>query len=69
MQIGDLIKVKDCKNLDCMCFFCHSNSNRVGFIATLIPQGGYAAIFDIGEWDVFQFDEDQGRLEVMNESR
>ena len=33
MQVGDIVKVKDCVKPDCMCFFCCGNSNRVGFIS------------------------------------
>tara|TARA_B100001971_G_C17790313_1_gene334181 strand:+ start:84 stop:296 length:213 start_codon:yes stop_codon:yes gene_type:complete len=67
MQVGDIVKVKDCVKPDCVCFFCCGNSNRVGFISTVLPQGGYATIFDIGEWDLFDFDEEKGRIEVLNE--
>jgi hypothetical protein len=80
MNIGDLVKVKDCPqptelqlrnglDFECECFFCQGNSNRIGFVLGPAPLNRYHVMFDCGEWRLDNFDEAHGDVEVISESR
>ena len=77
MKIGDLVKVKECKELDvlhplykeCLCSFCITKSNRVGVVTGVAPRNSWHVMFDFGEWRLDDFDEAQGDVKVINESR
>jgi len=74
MKIGDLIKVKDCDQLDvlhplhraCYCFFCAGKSNRIGIITGPVSRNCWAAMFDCGEAIIDAFDEARGDVKVIN---
>lgn len=76
MKIGDLVKVKDCEQLDvlhplykaCKCFFCVGKSNRVGVVLGPAPRNSWHIMFDCGTWRLDAFDEARGDVEVVNES-
>ena len=77
MKVGDLVKVKECKQLDvlhplyeaCQCFFCCGKSNRVGLVTGPGPRISWAVMFDCGEWRLDDFEEARGDVKVINESR
>jgi len=74
MKIGDLVKVKDCVDLEmighcCDCFFCATKSNRIGFVAAVAPRNAFQVMFDTGMWRLDQFDVARGDVEVIRESR
>jgi hypothetical protein len=80
MEIGDLVKVKDCQQptelqlrsgLDfmCECFFCATQSNRIGVVLGPAPNNSYQVMFDTGMWKLDMFDEARGDVEVISESR
>lgn len=77
MKIGDLVKVKECNQLDvlhplyaaCECFFCASGSNRIGVVMSVAPRNQWHIMFDTGAWRLDDFDEAQGTVKVINESR
>jgi hypothetical protein len=73
MNIGDLIKVKDCASLNpdirCTCFFCHGSSNRIGVVLGPAPMNSWHVMFDCGEWRLDEFDFARGDAEVISESR
>jgi len=80
MNIGDMIKVKDCPqpteiqirsglDLECICFFCSSDSNRVGIVLAPAPNNSYHVMFDTGMWRLDDFDVARGDAEVIRESR
>ncbi|MDB4337583.1 hypothetical protein OAA09_01035 [bacterium] len=77
MRIGDLVKVKECKQLDvlhplyevCQCFFCASGSNRIGVVTGPAPRNQWHIMFDTGAWRLDDFDEAQGTVKVISESR
>ena len=56
MKIGDLIKVPLCPDngISCGCFFCNSNSNCIGVILGPAELNGWHAMFDAGEWQVYE---------------
>ena len=76
MKIGDLVKVKECKQLDvlhplyevCQCFFCSTKSNRIGFVASLATRNAFHVMFDTGMWRLDNFDEANGDVKVISES-
>ena len=76
MKLGDLVKVKDCKELDvlhplykpCYCFFCSGNSNRVGLVTGPASRNRWAVMFDCGEAIVDNFDEARGDVKVVRNS-
>ena len=46
MKIGDLVRVKACQEVGwtdfaCECFFCSSNSNRVGLVTGPAPRDSW----------------------------
>ena len=77
MKIGDLVKVKDCESLDtnhplwesCQCFFCAGDSNRVGVVIGPAPRNSWHVMFDCGSWRLDGFDEANGDVKVISESR
>ena len=77
MQVGDLVKVKECKQLDvlhplyevCKCFFCASGSNRIGVVTGPAPRNQWHIMFDTGVWRLDDFDIANGDAEVISESR
>ena len=74
MKIGDLVKVKECKQLDilhpmheaCRCAFCTTKSNRVGVVTGAAPQNSWHVMFDFGEWRLDDFEEARGEVEVLS---
>jgi len=78
MKIGDLVKVKECEQLydsshpfyeACECFFCTGASNRVGVVLSPAPRNSWHVMFDCGAWRLDAFDEANGDVEVISESR
>ena len=77
MKVGDLVKVKDCEQFDvlhplyetCKCFFCAGKSNRVGVVLGPAPRNSWHVMFDCGSWRLDAFDEANGDVEVISESR
>ena len=76
MKIGDLVKVKKCptesegfSHLSCQCFFCSSDSNRVGIVIGPAPRDSWNVMFDTGMWRLDNFDVARGDAEVIRESR
>ena len=80
MEIGDLVKVKECPDIRespidalsdtaCACFFCHTNSNRVGFVTAVAPRNAFHVMFDTGMWRLDMSDEARGDVEVIRASR
>ncbi len=80
MKIGDLVKVKECPDIrespidslpdtPCACFFCHTNSNRIGVVAAVAPRNAYHVMFDTGMWRLDMFDEAKGDVKVIRASR
>jgi len=76
VKIGDLVQVSDCGNektrdldWDCNCFFCKGNSNRIGCVLDVATRNGWVVMFDIGDCRLDAFDEANGRVRVINESR
>ena len=77
MKLGDLIRVKNCSDFpeehpfynSCECFFCSTKSNRIGFVTSLATRNAFHVMFDTGMWRLDNFDEAQGKVEVLNESR
>ena len=77
MKVGDLVKVKECKQIDdvlhpfyeaCQCFFCSSDSNRIGVILGPAPRNSWAVMFDCGEWRLDSFDFARGDAKVIGET-
>ena len=76
MKIGDLVKVKECKELDvlhplyeaCQCFFCASKSNRFGVVSSPAPRNQWHVMFDTGMWRLDDFDVANGDVEVISGS-
>lgn len=83
MKVGDLIKIRECLTITgnkpikkCGCFLCSQNSSRVGLVTSekIVPSKNinlpyWEVIFDVGPWDIYQSDIDEGDVEVINESR
>ena len=77
MKVGDLVKVKECEKLDtlhplyeaCQCFFCSGKSNRIGVVLSPAPRNSWHVAFDCGSWRLDAFDEANGDVEVISESR
>ncbi len=74
MKIGDLVRVKACQEVGwtdfaCECFFCSSNSNRVGLVTGPAPRDSWRVMFDCGEWRLDDFEEARGEVEVISESK
>jgi hypothetical protein len=77
MKVGDLVKVKECIQFDvlhplykvCQCFFCGGKSNRVGVVLGPAPRNSWHVMFDCGAWRLDAFDEANGDVEVISESR
>ena len=77
MKIGDLVKMKPCKELDilhplykpCKCWFCSGNSNRIGLVTGLAARNSWRVMFDCGEWRVDDFEEARGEIKVISEYR
>ena len=51
MRVGDMVRVYDCENISCTCFWCGQKSNRIGVI---IQESLVAWViwFDVGPQDV-----------------
>ena len=78
MQVGDLVKVKECEwILDpshpfyeaCECFFCTGASNRIGMVIGPAPRNSWHVMFDCGMWRIDDFEEARGEVEVLNAGR
>ncbi len=74
MKTGDLIKVKECGNVNdldwgCSCFFCSGKSNRIGVVTGPAPRNSWHVMFDCGSWRLDAFDEANGDVVVISESR
>ena len=79
MQVGDLIKVRECapKEHGCECFFCLHKSSRMGVVIAddrMTPtmdgyRRGWQVQFDCGEWEIYPSDFRDGNIEVISESR
>ena len=82
MKVGDLIRVKECLTItgnkpiqDCGCFLCSQNSNRIGLVLSenIVKKtrdtAQWEVLFDVGRWNMYQSDIDEGDVEVINESR
>ena len=82
MKVGDLIRVKECLTItgnkpikDCGCLLCSQNSSRVGLVITksIVPKTyddpSWEVLFDVGQWNMYQSDIDEGDVEIINESR
>ena len=74
MKVGDLVRVKPCpqpawSDYKCECFFCNGNSNRVGLVTGPAPLNSWRVMFDCGEWRLDDFEEANGEVTVINESR
>jgi len=78
VKVGDLVKVGPCfeGKLDCECFFCEHDSNRVGIVMeddrmSAAEEGyrcGWWVLFDCGEWEIFPSDLENGDVEVIHEA-
>jgi hypothetical protein len=76
MKIGDLVKVRECKEFDilhpmhkvCNCFFCTGKSNRIGFVTGVASRNSWHVMFDCGAWRLDEFDEANGEVKVISES-
>ena len=71
-NVGDLVKVAPCRSEivnECECFFCATNSNRVGLILGPAPREGWAVQFDTGQWRLYPMDFENGDVEVVSEGR
>ena len=80
MKIGDMVRVKACpdygddsrwmpQEADCACFFCKTNSNRIGVVTDVAPRNAFHVMFDTGMWRLDQFDEARGDVRVIREAR
>jgi len=78
MKIGDLVKVKECKQFDdvlhplyevCECFFCSGKSNRIGVVLGPAPRNSWHVMFDCGSWRLDMFDVANGDVKVISEAR
>ena len=79
MEIGDMVKVRECKtpeqerwmpaSAECACFFCTTGSNRIGVVAAVAPRNAYHVMFDTGMWRLDMFDEAKGDVKVIRASR
>ena len=80
MNIGDMIKVKDCPDYgdgsryeglgyECRCFFCITDSNRVGIVTAPASRNQWHVMFDTGMWRLDEFDIARGDAEVIREAR
>lgn len=77
MKVGDLVKVKECPELDvlhplykvCQCFFCGGKSNRIGVVLSPAPRNSWHVMFDCGSWRLDEFDVANGDVRVINENR
>jgi len=74
MKVGDLVQMKPCpsppwSDYSCECFFCSSDSNRVGLVVGPAQNNSWRVMFDCGEWRVDNFDEAQGSVKVINKNR
>ena len=71
-SIGDLVRVAECDPertaIDgvCECFFCTTDSNRVGLVLGPAPRDGWAVQFDTGQWRVYPMDFENGEVEVVS---
>jgi hypothetical protein len=75
MQVGDLVKVKDCfgdaewnGDFPCTCFFCVADSSRIGLIKSFGPMNMYIVQFDCGEWSFDKFEFARKEVEVISEA-
>ena len=74
MQIGDLVRVKDCKDpvhedFACSCFLCSGRSNRIGVVLGPAPRNYWHVMFDWGDGSIDDFDVARGDVEILNENR
>ena len=75
MRVGDLVKVVPCSRdkVECECFFCAHDSNRVGLVLAeqhISPdqsgfRSGWQVLFDCGKWEVFPSDVRNGNIKVI----
>ena len=82
MKVGDLIRVKECLTItgnkpikSCGCFLCSQSSSRIGLVTSekIVPKTldavFWEVLFDVGQWNMYQSDIDEGDVEIINESR
>ena len=57
-KVGDLVKIKECLPLGCPCFFCESNSSRIGVVLKQLPSLGdwLQVLFDVGKWNLREYE-------------
>ena len=72
MKIGDMVKVKECEygnnplDLECRCFFCVTDSNRIGVVTAPAPRNQWHVMFDTGMWRLDEGDISRGDAEVIS---
>jgi len=82
MKVGDLIRIKECLTITgnkpiqkCGCFLCSQDSNRIGLVISenILPKTldatYWEVLFEVGQWNMYQSDIDEGDVEIINESR
>jgi len=76
IEIGNLVKVKECEASNwrgffgaCACFFCDTGSNRIGLVLGPAPRNSWAVQFDTGQWRLDCSDFENGKVEVISASR
>ena len=71
-NVGDLVRVAECEpdrwlgDGECDCFFCATDSNRVGLVLGPAPRDGWAVQFDTGQWRLYPMDFENGEVEVIS---
>ena len=79
MKVGDLVKVVDnCSKpgdkwhpmgVECACFFCAGNSNRIGYVLGPAQRNSWSVMFDCGEWKLDDFEEARGEVKVISQGK
>ena len=78
MKVGDLVKMPDCptRETKCPCFFCNGRSSRIGVITgRFVDEFGevlddlWKVHFDIGQWEIMDYEFDTGEAEILYENR
>ena len=72
MNIGDLVRARECESDTCNCFLCMHNSNRIGIIIEAWTGEDdelcYFIEFDAGEWPVYTNGATNLFLDLLSES-